>query len=58
VDINTNDSSTPTHNQISGPITQTRAHQRNNKVSSLLAYYLSYLDNGNMCSIFLLRNEG
>jgi hypothetical protein len=52
VDINTNDSSTPTHNQISGPITQTRAHQLNNKVSSLLAYYSSYLDNGNICSIF------
>jgi hypothetical protein len=30
VDINTSDTSTPTHNQISGPITRARAHQLNN----------------------------
>jgi hypothetical protein len=58
VDINTSDTSTPTHNQISGLITRTRAHQLNNQVSSFLASYSSYLDNGNMCSILLLRNDG
>jgi hypothetical protein len=30
VDINTSDTSTPTHNQISGSITQARARQLNN----------------------------
>jgi hypothetical protein len=58
VDINTSDTSTPTHNQISGPITRARARQLNNQVSSFLASYPSYLDNGNMCSILLLRNDG
>jgi hypothetical protein len=57
VDINTSDTSTPAHNQISGPITQARAHQLNNQVSSFLASYSSYLDNGNMCSVLLLRND-
>jgi hypothetical protein len=50
--------STPTHNQISGLITQSRACQLNNQVSSFLASYSSYLDNGNMCSILFLRNDG
>jgi hypothetical protein len=58
VDINTSDTSTPTHNQISGPITQARVHQLNNQVSSFLASYSSYLDNGTKCSILLLRNDG
>jgi hypothetical protein len=58
VDINTSDTSTPTHNQISGPITRARARQLNNQVSSFLVSYSSYLDNGNMCSILLLRNDG
>jgi hypothetical protein len=58
VDINTNDTSTPTHNQISSPITQARAREQNNQVSSLQASYSSYLDNGNMCSILFLRNGG
>jgi hypothetical protein len=31
VDINTSDTSTPTHNQISGPITRARARQLNNQ---------------------------
>jgi hypothetical protein len=31
VDINTSDTSTPTHNQISGPITRARACQLNNQ---------------------------
>jgi hypothetical protein len=50
VDINTSDTSTPTHNQISGPITRARTFQLNNHVSSFLASYSSYLDNGFMCS--------
>jgi hypothetical protein len=58
VDISTNNTSTPTHNQISGSITQARARQLNNQVFSFLSSYSSYLDNGNMCSISLLRNDG
>jgi hypothetical protein len=58
VDINTSDTSTPTHNQISGLITRARARQLNNQVSSFLASYSSYLDNGNVCSVLLLRNNG
>jgi hypothetical protein len=58
VDINTSDTSTPTHNQISGPITRARARQLNNQVSSFLASYSSYLYNGNVCSVLLLRNDG
>jgi hypothetical protein len=58
VDINTNDTSTPTHNQIFGLITRARACQLNNKVSSFLASYSSYLDNGNVSSVLLLRNDG
>jgi hypothetical protein len=58
VDINTSDTSTPTHNQISGPITWPRAHQLNNQVSLFLASYSSYLDNGNVCYVLLLRNDG
>jgi hypothetical protein len=41
-----------------GLITRARARQLNNQVSSFLASYSSYLDNGNMCSILLLRNDG
>jgi hypothetical protein len=58
VDINTSDTSTPTHNQISSLITRARACQLNNQVSSFLASYSSYLDNGNMCSLLFLRNDG
>jgi hypothetical protein len=59
VDINTSDTSTHTHNQISGPITQARAHQLNNQVSLFLASsYSSYLDNGHVYSVLLLRNDG
>jgi hypothetical protein len=58
VDINTSDTSTPTHNQISGPITQARAYQLNNQVSLFLASYSSYLDNGHVYSVLLLRNDG
>jgi hypothetical protein len=45
------------HNQISDPITRARACQLNNQVSSFLASYSSYLNNGNMCSVLLLRND-
>jgi hypothetical protein len=58
VDINTSDTSTPTHNQISGTITRARVQQLNNQVSSFLASYKSYIDNGNVCSVLLLRNHG
>jgi hypothetical protein len=58
VDINTCDTSTPTHNQISGSITQARACQLKNQVSSFLSSYSTYLDNGNVCSVLLLRNDG
>jgi hypothetical protein len=58
VDINTSNTSTPTHNQISGLITWARARQLKNQVSSFLASYSSYLDNGNMRSVLLLRNDG
>jgi hypothetical protein len=44
VGINTSDTSTPTHNQISNPITWARARQLNNQVSSFQASYSSYLD--------------
>jgi hypothetical protein len=56
VNIKTSDTSTPTHNQISSPITRARARQLNNQASSFLAFYSSYLDNGNICSVLLLRN--
>jgi hypothetical protein len=58
VDINTSDTSTPTYNQISDPITRARARQLNNQVFSFLALYSSYLYNGNMCSVLLLMNDG
>jgi hypothetical protein len=55
--MKTSDTSTPTHNQISGLITRAHARQLNNQVSSFLASYSSYLDNRNMCSVLLLRND-
>jgi hypothetical protein len=58
VDINTINTSTPPHNQIFGLITRAHAHQLNNQVFSFLASYSSYLENGNVCSISLLRNDG
>jgi hypothetical protein len=58
VDNNISDTSTPTHNQISGPITHARAHQLNNQVFSFLASDSSHLDNGNMYSVLLPRNDG
>jgi hypothetical protein len=58
VDTNTSDTSTPTHSQISGLITRARVRQLNNQVSSFLASNSSYLDNGNVRSVLLLRNDG
>jgi hypothetical protein len=58
VDINTSDTSIPTHNQIFGQITWARACQLNNQLSSFLTSYSSYLDNGNVHSLLLLRNDG
>jgi hypothetical protein len=58
VDTNTSDTSTPTHSQISGLITRARVRQLSNQVSSLLASNSSYLDNGNVSSVLLLRNDG
>jgi hypothetical protein len=46
------------HSQISGLITRANARQLNNQVSSFLDSYSSYLDNGNMCSVLCLRNDG
>jgi len=57
-DINTSDTSTPPPKQISGPLTRARARQLNNQVTSFLASCPSYLDNGNTCSLLLLRNDG
>jgi hypothetical protein len=57
VDINTSDTTTLHKNQISGLITRARAHQLNSQVSSFLASYSSYLDNTNVYSILLLRND-
>jgi hypothetical protein len=57
-DINNSNTSAPTHNQISGPITRARARQLNYLVTLFLASYSSYLDNGNVCSLLLLRNNG
>jgi hypothetical protein len=58
VDINTSHTSTPTYNQIFGPITRSHVRQLNNQVSSFLASYSSYLDNGNVHSVLLLWNDG
>jgi hypothetical protein len=41
-----------------GLITRAHARQLNNQVSSFLVSYSSYLDNGNVYSVLLLRNDG
>jgi hypothetical protein len=38
-------------------ITRARARQLNNQVSLFLTSYSSYLDNANMYSVLLLRND-
>jgi hypothetical protein len=61
-DIATNDTSTPTPVSTSttplGPITYARAHRLTYLVSSLLSSGSSYLDNGDMCTLILPRNNG
>jgi hypothetical protein len=50
--------STPAHKQISSLITRICARQLNYRVTPFLASCPSYLDNENMCSLLLLRNDG
>jgi hypothetical protein len=61
-DIATNDTSRPTPVSTSptplGPITRARARRLTHQVSSLLRSGSSYLDNGNICTLILLRNNG
>jgi hypothetical protein len=61
-DITTNDTSKPTPASTSltplGPITRARAHRLTHQVSSLLSSGASYLDNGDTCTLVLLRNNG
>jgi hypothetical protein len=52
-DINTSDTSNPTHQQISVLIIRARACQLNYQVASSSLY----LDNGNLCSLLLHRND-
>jgi hypothetical protein len=56
-----NDTSTPTPLSISptllGPITCTRARRLTHQVSLLLSLGSSYLDNGDMCTLVLPRNN-
>jgi hypothetical protein len=61
-DIATNDTSTPTPVSTSttplGPITRVRARRLTYQVSLLLSSGSSYLDNGDSCTLVLLRNNG
>jgi hypothetical protein len=60
-DINTTPTPTPTPTPAPaplGPITRARAHQLNHQVSSFLNSCPSYLDNGDACTLVLLRNDG
>jgi hypothetical protein len=61
-DIATNDTSTPTPVSTSttplGPITRARARRLTHQVSSLLSSGSSYLENGDTCTLVLLRNNG
>jgi hypothetical protein len=61
-DITTNDTSTPTLVSTStttlGPITRARARRLTHQVSSLLSSGSSYLDNGDTCTLILLRDNG
>ena len=56
-DINTNDTSTPAPPPLV-PITRARARQLNHQVSSFLTSCPLYLDNGNVRTLVLLRNDG
>jgi hypothetical protein len=54
-DVNT----TPTPSPAPlGPITRARARQLNHQVSSFLNSCPSYLGNGDVCTLVLLRNDG
>jgi hypothetical protein len=61
-DITTNDTSIPTAASTSptplGPVTGTRARRLTHQISSLLNSSASYLDNGDTCTLILLRNNG
>jgi hypothetical protein len=61
-DITTNDASTPTPASTLptplDPITRARAHRLTHQVSSLLSLGASYLENGDTCTLVLLRNNG
>jgi hypothetical protein len=61
-DIATNDTSTPTPVSTStiplGPITRAHARRLTHQVSSLLSSGSSYLENGDTCTLVLLRNHG
>jgi hypothetical protein len=61
-DIATNHTSTPTPVSTStiplGPITRACARWLTHQVSSLLSSGSLYLDNGDMCTLVLLRNNG
>jgi hypothetical protein len=61
-DIATNDISTPTPVSTSttplGPITHACARRLTHQISSLLSSGSSYLDNGDTCTLILLRNNG
>jgi hypothetical protein len=61
-DITTNYTSAPTPASTSptslGPITRAHAHRLTHQVSSLLSLDASYLDNGDTCTLILLRNNG
>jgi hypothetical protein len=56
-DINTTPTPTPSPAPL-GPITRARARQLNHQVSSFLNSCPSYLDNGDTCTLVLLRNDG
>ena len=63
-DINSSDTATPTtptqhiSADVAGPITHARARQLNQQVSALLSCSHSYLNNGDTCTLVLLRNQG
>jgi hypothetical protein len=61
-DIATNDTSTPTPVSTSptplGPITCACTRRLTHQVCSLLSSGSSYLDNGDTCTLVLLRNNG
>jgi len=57
-DISTINTSTPTQVQIRGPIACACACHHNYLVSSFLNSCPSHLDNGDMCTLVLVRNGG